>query len=215
MNKSDSRCEHRHSPQEHPNCFLPDKWYEMPGQRVGYLDIEASGLEANKSWMLSWAIKERGGKVVMDYVKESEFFKSKGVVDPNYDKRIVQSLIKEMKQYTVLIGYYSTGFDLPYIRTRAMKYNLHFPYFGQIAHIDVFYHIRSKMRLFRNSLSSATEFLDIAGKTHLDFTYWYLASMGDQKSMKELLHHNKEDVIILEQLHDRIAPYCKFTKKSV
>jgi uncharacterized protein YprB with RNaseH-like and TPR domain len=208
------KCIHRHTPATHPNCF-PKYWYEELGHRVGYLDIEANGLKANQNRMLSWAIKERNGDVKFDNVRPEEIFNKPGEVNLNFDKRIVRSLLDEMKEYTVVVGYYSTGFDIPFIRTRAMGYNMNFPTYGTLLHIDVYYQVRSKMSLSRKSLAQATEFLEITGKTHLDFSYWSLAGMGDVKAMKELIHHNVEDVKILEDLHKRLEPYCKTIKKSV
>lgn len=207
-------CSHGHRPDSHPNCFIRN-WYDEQNHRVGYLDIEATGFNANDAWMLSWAIKERGGKVVTDHVRPDEIFKAPGKVNMNYDRGITKTLLEEMRKYTVLVGYYSTGFDFPFIRSRAMKHNLSFPSIGQIYHIDLFYHVRNKLKLSRNSLKVATQFLEIAGKTSLDFSYWGIAGMGDVNAMKELLHHNEQDVIILEQLHKKMSPFCKFTKRSI
>lgn len=214
MAKELPKCQHRHTIVTHPNCF-PKYWYEEQGHRVGYLDIEATGLKANQAWMLSWAIRERNGNVKSDTILPDEIFLKPGVVNINYDKRIVKSLLEEMQEYTVVVGYYSTNFDIPFIRTRAMHYNLRFPHYGELLHIDVFYQVKSKMNLSRKSLAVATEFLEITGKTHLNFSYWGLAGMGDVKAMKELLHHNLEDVRILEDLHKRLEPYCNTAKKSV
>jgi uncharacterized protein YprB with RNaseH-like and TPR domain len=207
-------CKHRHTPITHPNCF-PKYWYEGEGHRVGYLDIEATGLSANKAWMLSWAIRERNGETKYGCVQPEEMFPSVGVVNSNYDKRLVKELLTEMREYTVVVTYYGTGFDIPFIRTRAMKYKLLFPSYGTLLHIDCYYQVRSKMSLYRNSLAQATEFLEITGKTHLDFSYWTLAGMGDRKAMKELITHNVKDVEILENLHKELEPFCKSTKKSV
>lgn len=207
-------CKHRHTPISHPNCF-PKYWYEEEGHRVGYLDIEASGLSANQARMLSWAIKENNGVVKWNNLLQEEFFVEPGRVNVSADKRIVRALLDEMKEYTVLVTYYGTGFDLPFIRTRAMYYRMKFPGYGTMFHIDLFYHVRNKMSLNRNSLEQATKHLDIAGKTKLDFTYWGLAAMGDSECMAKLIDHNIADVDILEKLHRRIEPYCKFTRKSV
>ena len=215
MAKSLPKCKHSHTIITHPNCF-PKYWYEDEGHRIGYLDIEASGLSANQAWMLSWAIKDRDDTIPnYDFVRQDEFFEKPGKINLNYDKRVVKTLLDEMKNYTVLVTYYGTGFDIPFIRTRAMKYGLRFPYYGEISHIDLYYQVRSKMSLNRNSLAQATEFLEISGKTHLNFSYWGLAAMSDKKSMEKLVEHNTADVEILEDLHYRLEPYCKSTKKSL
>jgi uncharacterized protein YprB with RNaseH-like and TPR domain len=68
------------------------------------------------------------------------------------------------------------------------------------------------MGLNRNSLKMATKHLGIEGKTDLG-DYWRESSFGDEKAMKEMVEHNKYDVIILEDLHKELEPYVKFTKK--
>lgn len=208
------RCIHRQDEDHHPNCFRKLPWYR--GLRLGYLDIEASGLSANKAWMLSWSIKPSDSDIVLfDNVKLEEISPRPGKINQNYDYRIVENLIREMKKYDAIFTYYGTNFDIKFIRTRALKYGLPFPHYGDIGHIDLYYHTRSRMLLDRNSLAQATTHLEIAGKTRLDFSYWGLAAMGDQGSMKELVKHNVADVDILEKLHKKLEPYCLFTRKSL
>lgn len=208
------KCIHRQDETHHPNCFRKPQWYK--DLRLGYLDIEASGLSANQAWMLSWAIKPNDSdKVVYQYVTPEEIMPKVGKLNQSYDFRITQALVEEMKQYDGLITYYGTGFDLKFIRTRAMKYNLPFPRYGDIGHVDLYYHTRNRMSLNRNSLFQATQHLEIAGKTKLDFSYWGLAAMGDRASMKALIKHNVADVVILEGLHKRLEPYCKFNRNSI
>jgi len=217
---SNKLCKHRHTAETHPKCFSR-QWYENPEVRVGYLDIEASDLAANKAWMLSWSIQARSlaGKkydtVAYDFVKYDEFFLAPGVVNREYDRNIVNSLLDEMQNYDLLVTYYGTGFDIPFIRTRAMILGITgYPKPKRIAHLDLYYHVRSKMSLDRNSLAQATKCLEIDGKTHLDFIYWKLAAMGDEKCMETLLDHNVKDVAILEGLHKELEPYVTFKKNS-
>lgn len=210
-------CQHRHTEESHPACFNK-QWYA--DLKVGYLDIEASDLNANSAWMLSWAIcgrDSRGKKyrtLAYDYASYEDMFKSPGVVNRDYDRRIIQSLIQEMKQYDVLVTYYGTGFDIPFIRTRAMILKEKFIKPKTIAHIDLYYHVRGKMSLNRNSLAMATKCLNIDGKTHLDFAYWKLAAMGDVKAMEELITHNTEDVKILDDLHLELENVVNFKKSA-
>lgn len=208
-------CVHGHKIDSHPNCFSRF-WYDAPEQRIGYLDIESSGLDADNDKMLSWCIKpRRESRIRYDTVEFNDIFDEPGKVNREYDKPIVKKLLEEMKEYTGLVTYYGTGFDIPFIRSRAMALGLEFPGYGKIAHIDLYYHVRSKMKLSHSSLSAATKHLDIAGKTHLDFKYWKLAALGDKESMRELLHHNQQDVVILEKLHNELEPFGRFDRKTL
>lgn len=216
------RCKHRHTINEHPTCFvnntLSEKeyvktsgkaWYTYPGYKIGYLDVETSQLYANTGYMLTWCIKEKGGDVHYGVINKRD------ILNYTFDKKLVQSLIDTMKKFKIIVTYYGTAFDIPFIRTRALVHNLDFPAFGDIYTWDLYYTVKSKLRLPRNTLEAACSICGIEGKTHLDWRVWQLASIGDKKSLEEVLTHNKYDVIILEQLHDRLSFARKWTKTSI
>ena len=216
------RCIHRHTIEEHPSCFalnrLTEKeyvkqtgkpWYTYPGYKMGYLDIETTSFNADYGYMLTWCLKTKEGKVFYDKITKEEVF------DYTFDKRIVESLVKRLKEYKILVTYYGTGFDIPFIRTRALIHNLEFPAYGEIYTFDLYYVVKSKLKLTRNSLDKACETLGIKGKTHVDTKIWQLAALGDENSIKKVLTHNRYDVIILEKLHNRLVFARKWTKTSI
>jgi uncharacterized protein YprB with RNaseH-like and TPR domain len=213
MNKTEIRCIHRHTIESHPNCFKrglikrSDWWHD---KRIGYLDIEASNLDANWGFMLSWCIKPRGEKAIYEDVVSQ-----KDLIDFTFDKRITESLVEAMKQFDILVTYYGTGFDIPFIRTRALFNKTSFPEFGSIYHWDLYYKVRGKFKLHRNSLEVVTRFFGIEGKTHLSPEMMMKARYGDSKALKWLLHHNREDVIITEELHNLLWEHSKWIKKSI
>lgn len=214
MNKPE-RCVHGHTAESHPNCFTRF-WYKKPGERLGYLDIESNGLDADSGWMVSWCIKPDDKKdVIFDHITYNDIYVKKGVVRRGFDKRIVQSLVDEMQNYTGFVTYYGTGFDIPYIRSKALKYGIRFPEYKKMSHIDLYYLVRGKMKLSRNSLAMSTKLLHINGKTPLAFEYWGLACLGDEEAISKLLVHNMQDVIILQKLHRELEPFGKFDKKSL
>lgn len=235
------RCIHRHTIDEHPRCFaegrvvMPEDmndtkwerlvgkpWYTFPGYKIGYLDIEVDNLKANFGNMLSWAIKEKDGPVTTDIITKAELF------DETYDQRIVESLVDEIGNYKILVTYYGTGFDIPYIRTKALKYGYDFPGYTQkmkttgkyftmpeIYHFDLYYTVRNKLQLHRNSLAVVTEYFDIEGKTPIKGDVWMRAKYGDKQALGEVLEHNIADVVILEKLHDRIENLRAWTRKGI
>jgi len=221
------RCIHRHTIEEHPACFAQGKilydfrddrewerltkipWYQFPGYKIGYLDIEVDNLKANFGTILAWSIKEKGGDVTSGLITKKELFNGKT------DKRVVKEILEEMKKYKILVGYYSTKHDIPFIRSKALHYNFEFPGYGTVYHWDLYYTVRAKLKLHRNSLVAATEYLGIKGKTFVPFEAWRKAKYGDVKSLQEILKHNVGDVVILEKLHDRIYPFRKWIRKSV
>ena len=219
-------CQHRHTIDDHPRCFIkegkyilpkqlvlgdkPLQWYHKENAKIGFLDIETSDLKADAGWMVTWALKERGKKeVVVDAITH------KDVMNRTFDKELLARLLEEMKQYDVIVTYFGSVFDLPFILTRGKYWKL--PYFHreELHQIDMFFQLRGKLATSRKSLKVITQFFDIAGKTNLDFKYWKLASIGLEPELSELKEHNRQDILILEKLFDEFEDYCKFTKRSI
>jgi uncharacterized protein YprB with RNaseH-like and TPR domain len=233
------RCIHRHTIEEHPSCFVqglikgvvyteivvndalvatiksPEvqkvkiPWYQEPGFKVGYLDIESDGLRTDFSTMLTWSIKDKGGPVYHDSVTRQELF------DLQYDERIVKSLIDKLREYKIIVTYYGTGFDIPFIRTKALHYGIEFPSYADLTHFDIYYTVKSKLNLSRKSLDNACDYLGIVGKTPLDKEVWRRAKYGDPGALAKVLEHNVADVAILEELHQKMEPFAKWMKRSL
>ena len=181
----------------------PKRYTTGQERRLGYLDIETTSLKANIGIMLSWAIKTRdSNKTTSALITKEEIFSG------DYDKRIVEMLCEELNNYDTLLTYYGTRFDIPFIRTRAIDNNIRFPFYREVSHKDLYYQVRSKLRLNSNSLKTATEFLGIRGKTKLDPRIWRDATYGDGDALQTVLAHNIADVVILERLHKKIEDYC-------
>lgn len=201
------RCKHRHTYLSHPNCYLEETG---KSKKVGYLDIESGGLQANFDYMLTWCIKTRdkeeynSGVITRDDIESYKF-----------DKRILKELIESLKEYDTIVTYYGTKFDVPFIRTRAMMHKLDFLPFGAIQHKDCYYMVKMKMRLHRSSLDSACAALGIKGKNHIKGNFWMKAKLGDASALAYVLDHNKKDCQILEKLHKRLENYVKDTSKSI
>lgn len=226
--KTKLRCVHRHTIEEHPSCFAKGliqeyefkddrewerltkiPWYKFPGYRIGYFDIETDGLLANFGTMLTWCIKEKGGDTKYSVITKDELFNG------TLDKRLTKEFVDEISNYNIIVGYYSTRFDLPFVRTKALHYDLDFPGYGEIYHWDLYYTVRAKLCLNRNTLDNACEFLHIDGKTPIDKNVWRKAKYGNVKALQTVLVHNLADVEILEKLHDKLSFARKWIRGSV
>lgn len=219
------RCIHRHTIEEHPSCFarglidgISEKefvkktglpWYQYPNYKMGYLDIETSTLNANNGYILSWCLKEKGGEIFSDIITK------KDINSYNFDLRLLKNLLSILIKYKIIVTYYGDGFDIPFIRTRALIHGLTFPAYGELYTFDLYWTVKNKLKLTSNSLDSACNALGIEGKNHIDWKTWNKAAVGNKEALAEVLFHNQEDVIILEQLHERILPFRKWIKKSV
>ena len=186
----------------------------MQEERIAFFDIEASNLKANIGNMISYAIKPLGKPV-----KYNGWTRREAISRNLLDRRLMRDLIEDLKNVDLLVTFFGTGFDLKFIRTRAMMLfgpgDGGFPTFGQIKHFDVYYAVRGRMQLYNSRLATATAALGIEGKTPLPASLWTDARLGYPDAMKEIKTHNIEDTQILEELYLRLIPYVKIIRKSI
>ncbi len=214
-------------------------WHE--GARWGYYDIETTGFKANFGHMLSWAMyvpekpgtyeatrlsplvydlgngygeadahSTEKGNVYFDVITRAE------AINPQkFDKRITASLMKAFQHVDILVGYYSTRFDVPFTRSRVLANGQRFPLYQEKMHVDLYYSVRHLLALGRNTLDQATKFFGIEGKNHVQGHIWNAARVGDQEALRYVLDHNVEDVQILAELHNKIAGFRNVTRRSL
>jgi uncharacterized protein YprB with RNaseH-like and TPR domain len=198
-------------------------WFD--GAKVGYFDIETYGFKANFGLMLSWAMfvpKEvrvqddgslkisKKGKTYHDFMKRNEAIDYKKL-----DKRITGSLLDAINEVDIVVGYYSTRFDVPFTRTRAAKWEVPFPKYQDKYHADMWFVVRSLYSLSRNTLQQACALFGIDGKTHVDYDLWDRARLGDPDAMAYVDDHCVADVEILARLHEKISGYRPLTRRSL
>jgi uncharacterized protein YprB with RNaseH-like and TPR domain len=212
----------------------------LSGAKWGYFDIETTGFKANFGHMLSWAMyvpntvgseyaytrtapltydlgngygevdAHENGEVFYDVITRGE------AIDPKkFDKRITKSLLKAIDSVDIVVGYYSTRFDVPFVRTRALYHGLRFPGHQEKIHLDLYYRVRSLLKLGRNTLDQATSFFGIEGKNHVRGDIWNAARVGDQEALTYVLNHNVEDVQILAELHNKIGGFRQIPRRSL
>jgi uncharacterized protein YprB with RNaseH-like and TPR domain len=205
------RCKHRHTYAEHPGC-----WWKEQGRKpvIGFIDIETSNLDANYGFIITYCIlNDDTGEIIEDKINIQD------IRNGDFDKHFCKQLIKDMLKFDVLMGYWSTGFDIPYIRARCLKWKLEFPVFKTIEHKDVYYMVKRLLKLNRNSLETACAHFGIKGKNHVHGDKWIVAVMCDgekqKKAMQYIIDHNRRDVIILRKLYHKLKAYDRGQTKSI
>lgn len=210
---SNITCEHGHPLVCHTTCLEKEiKWHE----RIGFLDIETSGLNANYGLVLTYCILSNdSGKILEGWLTEKDFQRK----DLNYDKRIIAKCIKDMSQFDRLIVYWGKDrrHDIPFLRTRALTMNLDFPIYHEQIVNDLYDIVKNKLRLGRNSLQAACIAMGIESKTHpISPKVWLSATMGRSKTaMRYILEHNREDVQSTQTLWRKLNRFSSNPKTSV
>lgn len=213
IRRSKWRCKCGHTGLEHPNCYEEKFGKET---RIGFADIEASSLVATFGICYTYCIKELDGNIIKKAISLDDLHNAE------FDKNLIASFIDDCKKFTHLIWHYGTDkkFDLPFLRTRAVKWGLPFPEYKCMYVSDTHPILRNKFKLHSNRLETACDFFDIPSKQHrLNPDIWLGMITGNkkimQKSINYILTHNIEDVISLESLWKKISKFTRLGKNSI
>ncbi len=202
------KCKHGHTFLEHYACYMNEEMHN--NERVGFFDIETSGLQANFAILLSYCIKVRGeDKIYYDTFNEKDLRNGQ-------DYRIVKNCIKDLQNFDRVIGHYSKRFDIPFLRTRALMLGIDFPQFGEMYHTDVWDIAKRKLKLSSNRQGVIAESInEDFSKTRITHKHWLPALQGDKHALEYILDHNKKDVIQLEKNYEKLKSFAKVTKSSI
>ncbi len=195
---------------EHPACYLkenPDK------EHAGFIDIESSNLNADWGICLCVSILDLHSDELYTRIitKEEVFHKT-------LDKELLKDVLKEMRKFDRLIGYYASNmrFDIPFLRGRSTHHSLDFPNYGEIVMEDLYPSVKYKFRLSRNRLENASRFLvGETSKTHWSGKYWIRAIQGDPEALAYIEDHCKKDVQDLKKLYMKIFKYSRKQRTSI
>lgn len=204
---SNHKCKHNHTYLEHQNCYVKD----FPNQeRMGFIDIETTNLKADFGIILCYCIADQAS----DKIYERTITKKE--LSKDLDKKVVQQCLEDMGQFDRLVGYYSSRFDIPFIRTRAVSMNLPFPEYGGQLHQDLYFVIRNRFNLSSKRLENACRvLLGSTEKTRIHAQYWIRALQGDVGSLDYIRDHCKKDVTDLKKLYNKVIKYSRRTDTSV
>lgn len=168
--------------------------------KVLLFDIEASNLAANFGYLLAIAWKWSGEKKVHALsIDQSPGFKR----DPTNDSWLVYMFREVMEDADIIVGHYSSKYDMPFLQSRALYHNL-IPFPTEIRHIDTWRIARNKLRMNSNRLASLAAHIGAEEKTALSGPMWIKAMAGHKPSIAYVKEHCKQDVVVLEQVYEKI-----------
>jgi uncharacterized protein YprB with RNaseH-like and TPR domain len=197
----------------HWNCFLREAPPDSPVyEKIGFADIEATGLVGDFDFMLSYCIKELGGKiygrVLMPYEIRNYIF----------DKRLIAEFIKDLCRFDRIVVHYGRDrrYDIPFARTRALRWGVEFPSYKELKITDTYDIAKNKLKLHSNRLESICQHLKIPAKGHrLEPDIWQRANAGSKKDLQWIFTHNKEDVVSTEQVWLKLQHFVRRADVSI
>lgn len=220
------KCRHSMNYLAHPSCYFEEKpWIldcDAPGpERVGFLDIETTGLKANWDFTLCYCLKELDGTMIKNSVTQTEIRDEKYLregIEFDADKRLIKDCIEDISKFDRIVVHYGKDrrHDIPFVRTRALRFGLNFLHYGDCNVTDTYDMAKSKLSLHSYRLESICDFFDVPAKGHkLKTNIWQRARLGNTHDLDWILEHCAEDVISLEAVWKMLVPFFRGNKTSI
>lgn len=152
-------------------------------------------------FMLSYAAKWQDGRKILS-----------GVVTPEEalardDSRIVADLAGLLRESDKAVAHNGDGFDIPILNSRILINDLE-P-LGMVQTIDTLKLARKSFSLTHNSLNAVAQVLGIPGKLDTSFSLWEACVAGDEKALAKMVRYNRQDVVVLQEIYERLVPHVK------
>jgi uncharacterized protein YprB with RNaseH-like and TPR domain len=199
----------------HPECFYreyPEGAGLLKPEKIGFLDIEATSLNASFGYMICYCIQPYRGKMISRSIVPQD------ILSFNFDKNLIVQFVLDIQGFDRLVGYYSKDYryDIPFLRTRALKWGVSFPAYKEFMFSDCYDLVKKKLKLHRSRLENACDLLEIPSKGHrLNPSIWMKSQAGDQASLDYILKHCKEDVISLRAVWTKLWEFDRISRTSM
>lgn len=224
MDNRPLRCIHRHTIQEHRNCFNDDgtpktrkqiKFRKLP--KILIFDIETSPLRAfifatrlwntnvNEEQVLSqWFTLCWSAKWLFDNKIMSDRLTPKEAREED-DSRIVKSMWKLLNEADIVVAHNGDRFDVPNMNTRFIVNNL--PPTSPYQTIDTCRIARKQFGFSHNNLNALAKVFGFRVKLETNFELWKRCVDGEEKALRRMEEYNKHDVRLLEEVYMKIRPW--------
>lgn len=115
---------------------------------------------------------------------------------------------KLIDQADAVIHYNGTKFDIPMLNQEFLLHGL--APASPVKQIDLLKTVRNKFRFPSNKLSYVSSKLGLGSKVeHKGFALWEGCLRNDAESWELMERYNKQDVVLLEALYEKLKPWVK------
>ena len=167
-------------------------------------DLETSGLDADWAILLSTVIKPFGKDPIVFRADTYPEF----MTDRVNDRSMVAAVANELGKHAVVITHYGTKFDLPWLRAKMMKYGI--APLPPMRAMDTYKLAKDNMKISRRRLATICDYLFEGKKSEVSGNIWMdVAYKGSKERLDEIVEHNIQDCVLLENLAQIFYPYVK------
>ena len=159
-----------------------------------YLDIETSSLDADSGMIVAVGCAEGDKAPEIMFVRSFED-----------ERAVIASFFEKIKDKRI-ITFNGTGFDIPFLIARGLKYDLYLP---RVEMIDLYRWARRFLRLQSRRFHEICLFYnipheEISGKEVNEL--FIKAMSGDDKARERIVTHLTQDIEALRAFHNKVRP---------
>jgi hypothetical protein len=125
--------------------------------------------------------------------------------DPQNDRLVVHELSCEIAKADAIVAHWGSQFDFPWLRGRALFHKLQ-P-IAPAREYDTCVLARRAFNLNSIKLDYLAQYLGIGSKLPTQKKLWLDCLKGDAKALKTMTRYCKHDVLLLDQVLDRMLPH--------
>lgn len=155
-------------------------------------------------YMICAAYKELGKKRVSAVSVLDD--PSRFDIDPRDDYHVVEHMHEVLSGADAIIHHYGDAFDIKKFNARAIYHG--FEPLPSIVQIDTVKMAKSKFKFTSNKLDYLGEYLGVGRKIPTDNALWVGCEEGNKASVRAMVKYNKQDVLLLEDVYNILAPHC-------
>jgi uncharacterized protein YprB with RNaseH-like and TPR domain len=186
--------------------------------RVLFFDIETAPIKAY-AWG-TWDQTIGLNQIIDDWFVLSYAAKFQGedkfyYLDQRYanpiqdDRQLLEGIHHLLSEADVVVGHNSDRFDLKKLNARFIKHGL--APLNHFTKVDTLKIAKKYFAFTSNKLAYIAEFLGCSKKSEhgkfSGFSMWAECLKGNQEAFSEMEDYNKQDVTVLEDVYNRLAPY--------
>lgn len=174
------------------------------------LDLETTDLAADRGVILcaSYESSNEIGKVRTIRQDDPD-------INPDWetkrgnDRELTKQVAGLVRDHDVIVAHNGTRFDLPFLRTRCLRWRLAPP--KDVKIVDPLQIAWRKFRLRSNALGAVADYLGIEDKkTPLDLSVWADAMLnGSKRAMNLIVSHCEADVKVLSAVLPHVKQFVR------
>ncbi len=176
--------------------------------RVCFLDVEASGLEADVGVTVGVGLMDLEGRFRWFYVDE-----------PRKEREILRKVFNTLSSYHILVTWNGERFDYPFLCSRALKLKVNLDGLMKPVHLDLAMFVRNHLKLSRTDLYHVARFLGIvkdASVEGVDVPSLYQEALrGRRRAASRIRSHCKDDLEATRKVFLKVLPLIRAVKPEL